>query len=126
MARDKQLLFIDDEEIIVEAAQVMLEAKGFRVQAFSSSLEAFSLFSLDSCPQFDAIAIDMEMPQLTGDDFVRHLPKGCETIPIIFMSGYNLDSNRLSGFPNPSSFLKKPFPFVQLIDRINEMSKQEI
>ncbi len=83
-----RILFIDDEETIVRLGKMTLERLGCEVTAFSSGLDALSLFRQD--PQrFDLVITDQTMPGLTGSALARQMLATRPDIPIILATGYS-------------------------------------
>jgi len=79
---DEQILFIDDEETLIDLGRNMLTKLGYRVTARTSSLEAIEAFKAN--PQkFDLIISDMTMPNMTGDLLAEKIMQIRSDIPII-------------------------------------------
>ena len=102
------VLFVDDENILVELNSERLTQLGYRVTATTSVLEAQEIFKRD--PQrFDLIITDYTMPDMTGVDLAKKLLKVRGDIPIILCTGYNDDVSpekaRKAGI---TGFLMKP------------------
>ena len=57
----ERILFVDDEEIIVNSVRNMLEHLGYKVTTLVDSEEALRLFSADPA-QFDLVMTDQTMP----------------------------------------------------------------
>jgi PAS domain S-box-containing protein len=83
---DERLLFVDDEQMLVEVHQEILERLGYNVMAAGSGLEALELFNDD--PEIvDLVITDHAMPGMTGIELARKLLKIRPTIPIILCTG---------------------------------------
>jgi PAS domain S-box-containing protein len=88
LGRDESVLFIDDEEWIVDLGVRMLQHLGYRVTGKTSSLGALDLFRGN--PQsFDLVISDMTMPQMTGDKLAEELLRLRADLPIILMTGFS-------------------------------------
>ena len=82
------ILFVDDEDILVELNNARLTQLGYEVVATTSSLEALAMFKKE--PQrFHLVITDYTMPEMTGADLARKLLKVRSDIPIILCTGYN-------------------------------------
>jgi len=89
----EHILLIDDEPQLLKAGKTMLEYLGYRVTAFTSSLEALEAFR--SGPDaFDLAITDQTMPKMTGLELARKLVRVRSAIPVILCTGY---SSALSG-----------------------------
>jgi PAS domain S-box-containing protein len=84
----ERVLFIDDEELLVEWGQALLERLGYEVTALTDSAEAFDIFSSDPS-RFDLVIADQTMPHMTGLNLARELLKIRPNIPIILCTGHS-------------------------------------
>jgi len=84
----KKILFIDDEEMVVGYARVMIEKLGYSVTAKTDSSEALNLFIKDPS-QFDLVITDQTMPHITGAELSKKLLKIRPDLPIILCTGYS-------------------------------------
>ena len=84
----ERILFVDDEDIIVELNNERLTQLGYEVMATTSSLEALEIFKKEP-RKFDLVITDYTMPEMTGVDLARKLLKMRKDIPIILCTGYN-------------------------------------
>ncbi|MBP1749688.1 MAG: signal transduction histidine kinase with receiver domain [Deltaproteobacteria bacterium] len=84
----ERILFVDDEELLMEWGQAVLERLGYTVTALTDCAEALKLFS--SNPSiFDLVICDQIMPKLTGLQLARKLVEIRNNIPIILCTGYS-------------------------------------
>jgi CheY-like chemotaxis protein len=90
---NERILFVDDEEVIVDIGEKTLGQLGYDVVTKTSSLEALELFRADP-GRFDLVITDMTMPKMTGDQLARELMKIRPDIPIILCTGF---SPKISG-----------------------------
>ncbi len=84
----EHILFIDDEELLVNMNKVMLEKLGYRVTASTNSKEALQIFQ-EQHDQFDLIITDQTMPGLTGAELAHRVIQIRPDIPIILCTGYS-------------------------------------
>lgn len=61
----KCILFLDDEEALVELAEQILGRLGYRVVGVTSPAQALQVFRADPA-QFDVVVTDLNMPALSG------------------------------------------------------------
>ncbi len=85
---EESILFVDDEEVIVNMGKSMLEKLGYTVTASTSSREALDLFKQDP-EKFDLVITDQTMPGMTGAELSVRLLEIRPDIPIIMCSGYS-------------------------------------
>ena len=84
----ERILFIDDEQALVEMGGQMLERLGYEVVTKQSSIEALELFRAEP-DRFDLVITDMTMPKMTGDKLAQALMKIRPDIPIILCTGHS-------------------------------------
>ncbi len=82
------ILFVDDEEILVELNRDRLERLGYEVVATTSSEEALKLFKEEPV-KFDLLITDQTMPHLTGVDLSREVLALRPKMPIIICTGHS-------------------------------------
>jgi PAS domain S-box-containing protein len=82
----ERILFVDDEEMLVEWGQAVLERLGYSVTAATDSREALKVFSSDPT-RFDLVITDHTMPAMSGAQLTKALRKVRADIPIILCTG---------------------------------------
>ena len=124
----ERILFIDDEELLVEWGQMTLKRLGYMVTAMTNSKKALELFSSDPS-RFDLVITDHTMPGITGLQFAKELLKIRSDIPIILCTGHSEtvspDIAREAGI---REYLMKPLAkqeFAQAIHRALHAKKEE-
>jgi PAS domain S-box-containing protein len=85
---NETILFVDDEESIMELGQLIMEYQGYTVDATTSPADALKRFRL-SPDKYDLIVSDMTMPQMTGVALAEELLRIRPDIPIIICTGYS-------------------------------------
>ena len=122
----ERVLFIDDEEFLVEWGQSLLERLGYEVTAMNDSTEAFETFSSDPS-QFDLVITDQTMPGITGLNLAREILKIRPDIPVILCSGHSdavtLDTLKEAGI---TEFLMKPLARKELAEIIRRVLDKEM
>jgi CheY-like chemotaxis protein len=84
---NERILFVDDENVLVDLGKQMLESLGYRVNAKASSVEALDTFSADP-DAFDLVITDMTMPGLTGVELAKKIMAIRPAIPVILCTGF--------------------------------------
>ncbi|MBP1749397.1 MAG: sensor hybrid histidine kinase, partial [Deltaproteobacteria bacterium] len=120
------ILFIDDEDILVELNSERLTQLGYEVVATTSSIEALEIFKKDP-RKFDLVITDYTMPDMTGVDLARKFLKVRSDIPIVLCTGYNDDiSSDKAKRAGIKEFLLKPQDKRQLDLTIRKVLDLEI
>ena len=84
----ERVLFVDDENALVEIGERMLSRLGYRVSGLTSSVEALKLFG-EKPHGFDLVITDLTMPNITGDKLAREILARRADIPIIMVTGFS-------------------------------------
>ncbi len=84
----ERILFIDDEDMLVEMSKMMLKQLGYDVTAFTSSVEALAAFNRQP-DQFDLVITDQTMPTLTGIELATRILERRPDLPIILCTGFS-------------------------------------
>ncbi|MBW2107038.1 MAG: PAS domain S-box protein [Deltaproteobacteria bacterium] len=85
---DERILFVDDEQALVDIGKRTLGRLGYDVVARTSSIEALKLFEARP-DRFDLVITDENMPNMTGTQLAGKLMSIRPDIPIILCTGYS-------------------------------------
>lgn len=107
----KNLLLVDDEELLVENMKFLLSPHFARVFTARNGKEALALFENEN---IHCIVSDLTMPVMNGLEFLKELRFRDKSVPFIIYSAYINDETitEISRF-NVFRFLKKP-DFLQI------------
>ena len=113
----ERILFVDDEKIITDIAKDTLTRYGYRINVFSSSINALDEFQ-NNPNGYDLIITDMTMPGMNGLDLAEKIHELRPEIPVVLCSGYSklikLKKIREMGF----QFIAKPIVMSDMIRTI--------
>jgi CheY-like chemotaxis protein len=84
----EKILFVDDEESLVQLGEIILSSMGYEFTGKTDSLEALKLFRSQPT-QFDLVITDMTMPNMTGLELARECLHIRPDIPVILCTGYS-------------------------------------
>lgn len=110
------LLYLDDEEMLVELVRALLEPAGYRVSGFTNATEAVGAVQADP-GHFDVIVTDYNMPGMSGVEVARVVEQVRADLPIVLVSGYLTPTEHehaLGG--NVKAIIYKPVMLHQLRD----------
>ena len=82
----ERILFVDDEEALTQIARDLLSGFGYRVTAFSDSIEALGAFK-ENPGAWDLVISDITMPVLPGDVLVKEIRRIRPDLPVILITG---------------------------------------
>ena len=84
----RHILFVDDEEDLVNIARRNLESIGFKVSTSTSAEEALNLFK-EAPDTFDLVITDQAMPHMTGFSLASELMRIKPKVPVVLCTGYS-------------------------------------
>lgn len=120
------VLFVDDEDIILKVAKSMLDRLGCHTVAMPDPLEALAHFKKEPFT-YNLVITDMYMPHMTGDCLAENIREIRPDIPIFFCTGFSnditLDMMVRLGI---SSVLSKPLSIKEISDKLKETLNAEI
>jgi len=110
------ILVVDDEEIVRDAAKVMLEGCGFTVLTADGGVEAVETFR-ERHDSIRLVLLDMTMPRMTGDQTFTELRRIEPRLRVVLSSGYNEQdaTNRFTG-RGLAGFIQKPYTLAKLLE----------
>ena len=114
--RNKDVLFVDDEKMVLEVGSLMLQKLGYSVLTASNGDEAIEIIKNK---KIALVILDMRMPDMNGFDIYSKLKNINPNVKILLASGYVGDYSEEdifnSGF---DGFVQKPFNLKQLSEKI--------
>ena len=121
----ERVLFIDDEQFLVDIGRQMLEHLGYSVETRTSSMEALSLFRARP-DRYDLVITDVTMPNMTGDELSMELMRIRADIPIILCTGHSdrisQDRARAIGI---RALVMKPILIAEMARAIREVLEEK-
>lgn len=118
---DKVIVIIDDEERVVDAALLILEAEGYKVEAFTHGIQAIQ-YIRSNYHKIGVILLDLMMYELSGLDILTILMKDdrLKDIPVIIQSGVE-DGDDLAKARDigVKYFLTKPYSKDKILSALN-------
>ena len=84
----ERILFVDDDEALVELGEGLLHGLGYQVMGTTDSVDALQRFS-ERPDAFDLVITDQTMPKMTGAILAQKLKKIRPDIPVIMCTGYS-------------------------------------
>ena len=112
------VLFVDDEPLMVRAGTRILQSLGHRVSSYTDPAEALAVLEQDA-DRFDVVITDLCMPHRSGVDVVAAVRRVRPDLPIMVMSGHvdEQTQRRLDALGEPL-VLQKPWTPNELEDAL--------
>ncbi len=118
------ILVVDDEPGLRDLVCRTLHDEGYRTVEAAHGGEALELVEAGS-ERIDLVVTDVVMPGMDGRELGRRLAQSQPTLPILYMSGYDVNDIFRRGSPRTSApFLQKPFPPESLINSIEQLLRR--
>lgn len=117
----KNILIIDDEELIIRSLKKLLEKNGYSVFIAKNGQDAVVMAEEEG---FDLIVADIRMPGLNGVETIQEIYEGLKKrnlkgIPAIFITGYaDEEIKRQAEALKPVAYIYKPFDIRELVDKV--------
>lgn len=89
----QHILYIDDDNALVELFRRRLERLGYRVSGYVDAREALERLRADPAG-FDLVVTDYNMPRMSGLDVARSIRSFRPALPVVLTSGYITDELR--------------------------------
>lgn len=121
MKNEKDILVIDDEQIVVDAIRKILGSENFSVESSLSSREALDKARLN---KYNLVICDIMMPDADGFEILAEFNKLAPATPVIMSSGYSTLENAVrSLYEGALDFIPKPFTADELISSVKRALK---
>lgn len=118
----KKIWVVDDDEGILEAAEIVLQAEGYEVQTFLDGQSLLGRDFIKAAEVPDLIILDVLLSGEDGRDICKSLKSRAETahVPII-MSSANTSAGKISTDTyGAEAFLAKPFDIDNLVEVVEK------
>ncbi|MBL9169102.1 MAG: response regulator [Verrucomicrobiales bacterium] len=83
----QRILYLDDEDVLVDLAKRILERLGYSVTGFTDATQAIEAFRL-SAEDYDVVVTDLNMPGFSGLKVAEQVLKIRPDVPVILSSGH--------------------------------------
>lgn len=121
MTETKNILVVDDEQMIQEAVRSYLEKQGYCVFSAETGEEALRIFR-DRSISF--VILDLMLPDLSGEELCAIIRRQSR-VPIIMLTAKSMEEDMLNGFTlGADDYIMKPFSLKNLYARMQAILRR--
>jgi len=117
-----RILLVDDDTLVRDSLAIALESAGHVVVTAANGDEGLQAL-VDQ--RFDAVILDMLMPEREGIETIREIRKTDKTLPVLAISGGDKtgwsDYLRMASALGATDTLAKPFTASELLRRVERL-----
>ena len=118
-----KILIVEDERLLADSLKVLLEKKGFQVEAVydGESGEEYAQLGV-----YDLLILDVMMPGLDGYELARRVRQRRCGVPILMLTARSALEDRVEGLnAGADYYLTKPFDSRELLACINALLRRQ-
>ena len=116
--KNYSIFIVDDEPDTLETLRIILEQKGFKVEAFTNPTLASEMYVAGS---YDLLILDIKMPQMNGFDLYKNIKRQDPNVTTCFLTAlsdledYQLYKNEVYPKIGERHFVFKPIETEELL-----------
>jgi len=115
------VLFVDDEEMIIDVSKEMLKTLGYEVLTARNGREAIEVYK-ENRDRIDIVIMDMIMPEMGGGEAYDRLKEINPDIKVLLSSGYSINGQAKEILERGcNGFVQKPYSIKDLSRTIREV-----
>jgi DNA-binding response OmpR family regulator len=120
----KKILVVEDEKHLADGLRFNLEAEGFAVEVAADGAAALEILS-SADAEFDAIILDVMLPEKDGFEVAETLRGAEDFTPILMLTALGHPEDVLRGFAaGADDYLPKPFELNIFLARLNGLLRR--
>jgi two-component system, OmpR family, response regulator MprA len=122
MADQTRILVVDDEPAVQQALSRALTLERYEVATATDGREALEMLGL---VPYDAVILDVSMPQLDGIEVCRRLRGNGDHTPVLMLTARDDIDDRVAGLDaGADDYLVKPFALRELMARVRALLRR--
>jgi DNA-binding NtrC family response regulator len=120
----EKVLLVDDEEEFVTTLAERMETRGMNVSTTVSPKDALDIVAKES---FDAVVLDLQMPEMDGLEVLKILKKRHPDIQIILLTGHATVQKGIEAMKlGAMDLIEKPADIATLTEKIKKAQAKKM
>jgi len=116
------ILLIEDDAAVSQTVKLMLKSEGFNIQLAATGEDGVDLARVYD---YDAILLDLTLPDMSGMEVLRAVRSAKVTSPVIVLSGACEVGGKVDALRNGADdYVTKPFHKAELVARIQAVTRR--
>jgi two-component system response regulator TctD len=118
-----KILVVEDDAPLRRSLTATLEGEGHQAVCVGSGQAALTLAT---DPAFDAMILDIGLPDIDGFEILRHLRRDGSTTPIVMLTARDAVEDRIAGLDmGADDYVLKPFDPAELVARVRAVVRRK-
>ena len=118
-----RMLVVEDDPVLSDGLRVGLSLFGATLDTVSSCEDGRAALALT---EFDALVLDLMLPDGSGLDLLRELRAGGDRTPVLLLTALDEVADRIKGLDaGADDYLGKPFDLNELGARVRAISRRQ-
>ena len=114
----KNVLVIDDEQIVLDSVRKILSGENYQVEVTLSGRQGLE-WGIDK--DYDIVLTDIRMPDIGGMIVLREVKRAKPSVPVVVITGYASVKSAVQAIKlGASDYIEKPFTPEELINAVNQ------
>jgi len=124
MLAQRNILLVDDEEVVCRGCQRIFEEEGYTVQMALSGKEGLEKAHKE---RFDVIITDLKMPDMSGLDVIKDIKQNQPDVPVIMITGYASVQTAVEATKiGADDYIPKPFNPDEIIEAVENVTNKTL
>lgn len=120
----EKVLLVDDEEEFIKTLAERMQTRGMNVTSTVSPKEALDIVNRES---FDAIVLDLQMPEMDGLEVLKNLKETHPDIQIILLTGHATVQKGIEAMKlGAMDLIEKPADIATLTEKIKKAQAKKM
>lgn len=127
MTSPLRILLVDDDPDFLRMTAIALEVAGHSFVTAGDGSLALAALRDSASGDFDAILLDVEMPNTDGWELLMQLRESGDEIPILFITARDTTEERVRGLKlGADDYITKPVEFDEVLARLEAVVRRRV